>query len=187
MTSREVADLVNIRHDNVKRTIDRLADQGVIGLPQSEDVLNKVGQSVKQYIFSGEKGKRDSLVVVAQLSPEFTGRLVDRWLELEAQQQPKTLPEMMVVWAQAMVEQERRLARLEAAQPTPKTHTTIRAYCAIHQIEVDLKTLQRLGRRAAHITIAEGKVAWPIPDDLYGTVNSYPIAIVEKVFADLKK
>jgi phage regulator Rha-like protein len=29
--------------------------------------------------------KRDSYVVVAQLSPEFTARLVDRWQELEAQ------------------------------------------------------------------------------------------------------
>jgi phage antirepressor YoqD-like protein len=29
-------------------------------------------------------GKRDSYVIVAQLSPEFTARLVDRWQELEA-------------------------------------------------------------------------------------------------------
>jgi phage regulator Rha-like protein len=29
--------------------------------------------------------KRDSYVVVAQLCPEFTARLVDRWQELEAQ------------------------------------------------------------------------------------------------------
>ena len=36
-------------------------------------------------MFSGEKGKRDSLIVVAQLSPEFTGAIVDRWIELEKQ------------------------------------------------------------------------------------------------------
>ncbi len=35
--------------------------------------------------FTGDKGKRDSIVVVAQLSPEFTARLVDRWQELEAE------------------------------------------------------------------------------------------------------
>ncbi len=35
------------------------------------------------YIFEGEQGKRDSIIVVAQLSPEFTARLVDRWRELE--------------------------------------------------------------------------------------------------------
>ncbi|APF00651.1 hypothetical protein BG030_22860 [Pseudomonas putida] len=35
------------------------------------------------YVFEGEKGKRDSIIVVAQNSPEFTARLVDRWQELE--------------------------------------------------------------------------------------------------------
>ncbi len=35
------------------------------------------------YVFAGERGKRDSIVVVAQLSPEFTARLVDCWQELE--------------------------------------------------------------------------------------------------------
>ena len=41
--------------------------------------------------------KRDSIVVVAQLSPEFTARLVDRWRELEeaAVNIPKTLPEAL--------------------------------------------------------------------------------------------
>ncbi|HHE3016903.1 TPA: phage antirepressor KilAC domain-containing protein, partial [Escherichia coli] len=44
-----------------------------------------------------EQGKRDSIVVVAQLSPEFTARLVDRWRELEeaAVNIPKTLPEAL--------------------------------------------------------------------------------------------
>ena len=36
--------------------------------------------------------KRDSFVVVAQLSPEFTARLVDRWQELEAQVQAAPAP-----------------------------------------------------------------------------------------------
>ena len=36
------------------------------------------------YVFSGEQGKRDSIIVVAQNSPEFTAILVDRWQELEA-------------------------------------------------------------------------------------------------------
>ena len=36
--------------------------------------------------------KRSSLIVVAQLSPQFTARIVDRWQELKAQvaQQPAT-------------------------------------------------------------------------------------------------
>ena len=33
-------------------------------------------------------GQRDTYIVVAQLSPEFTARVVDRWQELEAQARP---------------------------------------------------------------------------------------------------
>ena len=80
MSSQEIADLVGKRHDNVKRTIETLVERGTIQLPQSEEVKNHLGQTVEQY----QVGKRDSFVVVAQLSPEFTARLVDRWQELEA-------------------------------------------------------------------------------------------------------
>ena len=93
MSSREIAELVGKRHDNVKRLIDNLADKGVIRLPQIEDVRNHQEQLVKTYIFSGEQGKRDSIVVVAQLSPEFTAKLVDRWAELEQQAKQLQIPQ----------------------------------------------------------------------------------------------
>lgn len=85
MSSREIADLVGKRHDNVKRTIESLATSRVIELPQIEEIPTAT-KPVSVYVFSGAMGKRDSLVVVAQLSPEFTGALVDRWQKLEAQQ-----------------------------------------------------------------------------------------------------
>ncbi|AKD37509.1 putative DNA-binding protein (Roi) [Pasteurella multocida subsp. multocida OH4807] len=84
MSSREIAELVDVRHDNVRRTIETLADKGVITLPQIEEKPTK-GRPSLEYIFSGEQGKRDSIIVVAQLCPEFTARLVDRWQELENQ------------------------------------------------------------------------------------------------------
>ncbi|MFA7942035.1 ORF6N domain-containing protein [Pseudomonas brenneri] len=92
MSSQEIADLVSARHDSVKRTIERLAEKRVIQLPPLVEVKNHLGQTVEQYLFSGEKGKRDSLVVVAQLSPEFTGALVDRWQKLEEQVKAPALP-----------------------------------------------------------------------------------------------
>ncbi|WP_081053140.1 Rha family transcriptional regulator [Burkholderia territorii] len=89
MSSREIAELVDSRHDDVKRSIDRLADRSVIVRPPMADEpgTDSMGRprSTQVYVFSGEQGKRDSIVVVAQLSPEFTARLVDRWQELEAQ------------------------------------------------------------------------------------------------------
>ena len=87
MSSIEIAELVGKRHDNVKRTIENLA-AGLIVHPQSEDEWatdkNDRPRATRIYKVS----KRDSFVIVAQLSPEFTARLVDRWQELESLQTP---------------------------------------------------------------------------------------------------
>lgn len=94
MTSQQIADLVGSRHDVVRKSIERLATDkpnkpAVIQLPPVTEVKQNQSLSPNSktmvYVFSGEQGKRDSIIVVAQLSPEFTGRLVDRWQELEQQ------------------------------------------------------------------------------------------------------
>lgn len=83
MTSRDIAELVESNHSDVKRSIERLAERGVIEFPPTAQIPTAT-KPTTVYIFSGEKGKRDSIVVVAQLSPEFTARLVDRWQALES-------------------------------------------------------------------------------------------------------
>jgi len=85
MTSREISELVELRHDNVKRSIYLLVTKGVISHPQIEDG-NKSANGITEEILRIRK--RDTFVIVAQLSPAFTARLVDRWQELEAQQAP---------------------------------------------------------------------------------------------------
>ena len=88
MTSREIAELVGSRHADVCRSIERLMESKVIAENAASvfEEINNLGLPVqrKVFVFSGPQGKRDSIVVVAQLSPEFTARLVDRWQELEA-------------------------------------------------------------------------------------------------------
>lgn len=90
MTSQQIAELVGTRHSLVKQSIERLAIRGIIVqsplvIEQSKDSLGR-NRDTQVYVFSGEQGKRDSIIVVAQLSPEFTAALVDRWQELERQQ-----------------------------------------------------------------------------------------------------
>ncbi|MBG6243627.1 MAG: DNA-binding protein, partial [Candidatus Symbiopectobacterium sp. Dall1.0] len=84
MSSIEIAELVKSRHDKVKQSIERLAERGVITLPPMGEKPT-AGRPTTVYMFEGEQGKRDSIIVVAQLCPEFTARLVDRWQELEKQ------------------------------------------------------------------------------------------------------
>jgi len=104
MTSQEIAKLVGSRHDKVKQSIDRLVDRGVISKPPVGDGKRSGnGVVVQEYHLC----KRDSYVVVAQLSPEFTAALVDRWEELENKAS-----------ADALAKQSRQVARLEAPQMT---------------------------------------------------------------------
>lgn len=115
MTSKEIAELVGAREDNVKRTIERLTNSGVISQPPTEDGIKSAnGVIPKHYVFSGEKGKRDSIIVVAQLYPEFTARLVDRWKELEDERaKPKSQAEIIAAMALANLESERRISHVE--------------------------------------------------------------------------
>lgn len=116
MSSREIADLVESRHDSVKRTIERLQDKGLIQLTPMVEVKNHLGQVVTEY----QLIKRDTYVVVAQLSPEFTARLVDRWQELENKQMPQipqTLSEALRLAADQAEQIEKQNLLLEQQRP----------------------------------------------------------------------
>lgn len=125
MTSLEISELVEKRHDNVKRTIETLVNHGVITSPQIEEKPT-AGRPSAFFVFKGEQGKRDSIIVVAQLCPEFTARLVDRWQELEAQvakpvdpiqalSDPNILRGLLLGYSEKMVELEQKV---EVMQPT---------------------------------------------------------------------
>lgn len=115
MTSKEIAELVGSREDSVKRTIERLVDKGIISKPPMVNGIKTAnGVTPQHYLFSGEEGKRDSIIVVAQLSPEFTARLVDRWKELENERRkPKSQAELIAAMALANLESERRISSVE--------------------------------------------------------------------------
>ncbi|END4732768.1 Rha family transcriptional regulator, partial [Escherichia coli] len=118
MTSVEIAELVGSRPDSVKRTIETLAKKGIIQFPQTVEIENKQSLGPRRfssaYVFEGERGKRDSIIVVAQLCPEFTARLVDRWRELEEQiRKPMSEIEMVAAMALEAVRQQKRITQVE--------------------------------------------------------------------------
>lgn len=83
MSSQEIADLLEKRHDVVKLSIERLSQGGIIPQPSVVDGEKSANGIIpKLYMVD----KRSSYIIVAQLSPEFTAKLVDRWQELEQKQ-----------------------------------------------------------------------------------------------------
>lgn len=149
MCSREIAGLVEQRHDNVKRTIETLGARGVITLPQIEEVTNE-GPGPKM-ISVYNLDKRSSLIVVAQLCPEFTARIVDRWQELEAGATPALnlrQPAQMLAVAMQLAEivQEQQ-AKLTAQEPKVKFAEAVGASEDVQSVGVVAKALGTGERR----------------------------------------
>lgn len=79
------------------------------------------GNVYTEYLFN----KRDSLILVAQNCPQFTARIVDRWQELEAQQQKNSIvmpnftdpAEAAIAWATEYKAKQLALQQLEVAKP----------------------------------------------------------------------
>lgn len=111
ITSLDISELVQSRHDKVKQSTERLAEREVIGLPPMGVVVKEANNrtyNVEVYVFSGEQGKLDSITVVAQLCPEFTAALVKRWYELENQNVVQ-LPQSFSEALQLAADQARQL------------------------------------------------------------------------------
>lgn len=116
MSSQEIALLVEKRHDNVRRTMDSLYEKGLIAVTQFEEPTPGGGKPVTVY----HVNKRDSYIVVAQLSPEFTARLVDRWQELEGENTvaiPQTLPDALRLAADLADQVEEKNKLIQGQRP----------------------------------------------------------------------
>ena len=130
MNSIQISDLVESELRAVNLSIERLAKKGVIQLPPMVKVENKQSTSPNRfanaYEFSGEQGKRDSIIIVAQLCPEFTARLVDRWQELENQPKsynvdlnnPYALHKALLEYTEQVIELEHKNLGLEQSIQT---------------------------------------------------------------------
>jgi len=207
MTSREIAELVEKRHDNVKRTVSELANSGVISYPQIEDG-KKSANGVIETVYLLEK--RDSFIVVAQLSPAFTARLVDRWQELEAKQAAPAALSVMDILHIAMEAEKGRLLAIEQRDHAiaTKAHigskreaTAMATASAARKESAGLKEQLGFGANFATVTAVQNatgeKFDWlplrrwckthatpanDVQDKRYGTVKAWPAGAWANVF-----
>ena len=105
-------------------------------------------------------GRRDSIVVVAQLCPEFTARLVDRWQELEGQvAKPAQLSRMEILQialeseqARIAAESERDQAIATKAQISSSREASVMGKLSAVSRKVN-KLEQELGRNSIKATV----------------------------------
>ena len=159
MTSRQIAEVVNSRHADVMRAVDRLIEKSVIqGYAPTAYTHPQNGQTYYEYHIN----ERDSYIIVAQLCPEYTAKLVDYWMATKNQVvQPVALPltykEALLALVQAEEDKERLAIERDHAIATKAEISNRREATAMatasHAVR-KANTLQaELGRCKSHATI----------------------------------
>ena len=105
MTSREIAELVEARHNDVVATIERLFSKGLLRSSRETRRESTGGRPLDVY----DLIERDTHLVVSGYSDEHRARVIDRWEALEsgaavpiAAAAPKLLPIDLLEQAQAL-------------------------------------------------------------------------------------
>lgn len=148
MTSVEIADLVTSAHADVRRSIERLAERGVITLPPMAEVTNP--RSGPKTINVYQVGERESYIVVAQLSPEFTARLVDYWHAHK--NEPVRLPTttetlIQMLTLQAEVERRQTEQGKQIAALNSQVSLITQAHSVLEKMPTDCEGIERIRKR----------------------------------------
>jgi phage regulator Rha-like protein len=159
MSTREIAELIEKQHSNIKISAERLAASGVIGTLAPQEFTHN-GNIYTEYLLC----KRDTLILVAQNCPEFTARIVDRWQELEnsiPKFDPATLTRIDILKlameseeARLKAETERDQAIATKAQIGSKREATAMARVAVANKEV-ARLKDQLGFSVRQATILQ--------------------------------
>ncbi|SAM35783.1 putative phage-encoded protein [Pseudomonas sp. 1 R 17] len=80
MSSREIAELVEARHNDVIATIERLFSKGLLRSDRKSRRESTGGRPIEVYDLS----ERDTHLVIAGYSDEHRARVIDRWQDLES-------------------------------------------------------------------------------------------------------
>ena len=200
MSSRVIAELTGKEHKNVCRVIRDLILDHILDAQLEPLKFEYRGQWFDYY----ELSKRDSFVVVARLSPEFTAHIVDRWQELEQQLNPVfNLPQDLPSALRALADTheqlqqaqfEREIAVKTKAHISDKKTATAMA-TASNAVQENQRLKDRIGQSKKNATVlaverltsntytwqplnnwckAHGVKPQKVHDERYGKVNTYP-------------
>lgn len=159
LTSQQIAVLVGSTDSNVKLSISRLIARGVISeTPMANGIKAANGITPVHYVFTGEKGKRDSIIVVAQLSPEFTAALVDRWNELEQRAAQPVAPSHQIPqsFAEALQLAANQALKIEQDAPKVSFYDTVAASSSLMTVSDAAKKISMSAQELNKKLIAIG-------------------------------
>lgn len=212
MSSREIADLVDARHNDVVATIERLFAKGLLRSSRKTRREETGGRPIDVYDLT----ERDTHLVVSGYSDEHRARVIDRWQELEAQQAPafaipKSMSEALRLAADLSEQNERLAIERDTAVRTKAEIGSRREATAMATAAAKAKEVARLkhelGRNQQHATVIAvekatgrkfaknayvalrratkeyGLAAVEVVDARYGSVKAWPAIAWREAYA----
>lgn len=115
MSSKEIAELTEKRHDHVKRDIDKMFKELSEGSPKLGTFKNERNQTVKSY----ELSKEETYLLVSGYSVVLRSKIIKRWFELEKTQSlniPQNFSEALQLAADQAKQLELQAPKVEFAE-----------------------------------------------------------------------
>lgn len=201
MSSLEIAKIIGKEHKNVMQSIRNMepAWEKVSGLKfQLTTYQDAQGKPRPCY----ELTYRETLFVATKFKDEDRAKLILRWEALEkgeaqpAAIQPKSGAEMLLMYAQQMVEQERklnviqtqqlalesRISNIEQRTTTSLPYTTIVGYANRFGIRCPREKACALGKVATNLCKQYNFEMGRVEDPRFGTVKTYPDGVLRETF-----
>ena len=181
MTHKEIANLVQSRDDSVKRTIERLSERGVISFTPM--VETQQSGAVKRSVTSYHVNERDSYIVVAQLSPEFTAFLVDEWQKRKSQS-PKlpdfTNPAIAArAWADEVEARQAAMIERDHAIATKAQINDKRTATLMNKASQDAKRIKKLESKlqdaGTHLSLIAARLPERIDTEFKSNVQTWRV------------
>lgn len=201
MSSLEIAEATGKQHKDVLKAIRNMEPswEKVAG---RKFALSNYKDSTGRELPCYELTKRECLYVATKFNDEARAKLVIRWEALEkgeaqpAALQPKSGAEMLLMYAQQMVEQERklnviqtqqlalesRISNIEQRTTTSLPYTTIVGYANRFGIRCPREKACALGKVATNLCKQYNFEMGRVEDPRFGTVKTYPDGVLRETF-----
>ena len=185
MDSREIAELTGKRHDHVIRDIENMLDGLQLGRPSfGASYQSEQGKEVKCYRLP----YRETMILISGYSIELRAKIVDRWMELEAEKK-KEIPdfsnpaEAARAWADAYEQKqlaEEKTKSLQIELDQEKSWYSVKRVQAMGYLK-DMNSRKVWGPLKKWC-IANNQQIREIFDANYGTVKTYHASAWEAVY-----
>lgn len=154
MSSREIADLVEARHNDVIATIQRLFEKGLLRSSRKSRQEATGGRPIMVY----DLIERDTHLVVAGYSDEHRARIIDHWDQLRHSVLaiPQTLPEALRLAADLAERVDQQQARLTVAEPKAAGFDRLANSTGLYSLRDAAKTLGWPERQLAQWLVDHG-------------------------------